>query len=189
MMRLFIIAICILALQSCVFIAGAAAGAATVGIAYDHRKLEQISQDTQLNNAVVKNINTAPELFKENHINVTTFNQIVLLTGQANTEEQRTAIEDAAREAPNFTKVYNQIEVKAPTSAITRTSDAWITAKIKTRMLATKELKSSSIKVITENGSVYLLGQVTPEQAEMAVDIARQVTGVQRVMKIFQSPQ
>ena len=66
------------------------------------------------------------------------------------------------------------------------TSDAWITTKIKSQMLATEDLKSGSIKVVTENGTVYLMGIVKHEQADIAVDIARQVSGVQKVVKIFQ---
>jgi osmotically-inducible protein OsmY len=186
MKQLAIIIALFLTLQGCIFIAGTAAGVAAVGVVNDHRKLEQISRDTQLNNAIVKNIKATPELFKENHINVVTFNQIVLLAGETTTAELRQAAENAAREAPNAIKIYNQIEVKGSSSVITRTSDAWITAKIKTQMLAAKALKSGNIKVITENGSVYLLGQVSHDQAEMAVNIARQVSGVQRVMKIFQ---
>ena len=87
---------------------------------------------------------------------------------------------------PDVTKVYNEIAVKGPTSSLSRASDSWITTKIKTQMLATKGLQSGSIKVVTENGAVYLMGMVSREQADTSVNIARQVTGVQKVVKIFQ---
>ena len=76
--------------------------------------------------------------------------------------------------------------IQGPTSSLTRTSDSWITAKVKSQMLANQDLKSGSIKVVTENGDVFLMGIVSRDQADIAVDIARQVSGVQKVVKIFQ---
>jgi osmotically-inducible protein OsmY len=120
-----------------------------------------------------------------NHIEVTTFNQIVLLTGEVSTAEQRQQAEDIARNNPDVKKIYNELAVTGATSTLTRTSDSWITTKIKSTMLATEDLKSGTIKVVTENGTVYLMGMVSHDQADMAVDIARKVSGVQKVVKIF----
>lgn len=122
----------------------------------------------------------------ESHINVTVFNRIVLLTGETPNADWKQRAQDIANSVPQVDRVYNQILVQGPTSSLTRTSDSWITTKIKSQMLATEDLKSSSIKVVTENGIVYLMGIVNRQQADVAVDIARQVTGVQKVIKIFQ---
>jgi osmotically-inducible protein OsmY len=186
MIRIFItlFAVCF-SLQGCFFVAGAAAGAAGIAVIYDHRKLESIAEDQRIVNAIVNRISRTPEL-SESHIAVTCFNRIVLLTGQTPTAQLRQKADDIAHSVPNTARIINQLTVQGPTSSLTRTSDTWITTKIKTEMLATKDLKSGTIKVITENGTVYLLGVVTREQAEMAVDIARQVSGVQKVVKIFQ---
>jgi osmotically-inducible protein OsmY len=176
-----------LSLQGCIFVAGAAAGAAGVAVVYDHRKLEKILLDEK----VAKNATAKLQMsfIKENsHIEVTCFNQIVLLTGEAATAQARQEAEDIVRSVPEIKRIYNQITIKRPVSSIIRASDSWITTKVKTEMLATKGLKSGTIKVVTENGTVYLMGTVNREQAETAVDIARQVQGVQRVMKIFQYP-
>jgi len=181
---IFIIVISLL-LPGCFFVAGAAAGAAAVAVVYDHRKLEKILMDNTISHAAADKINADPN-FKESHIEIACFNQIVLLIGQTPTPELRQEAEDIVRAVPNVTRVYNQITVKAATSSITRASDSWITTKIKTQLLATKGMESGTIKVVTENGTVYLMGIVTKEQADIAATIASQVDGVQRVMKIFQ---
>jgi len=189
MKKILLFAMIICALQGCIFIAGAAAGAAAVTIVYDHRKLEKIMLDERTTKIATDKIRANEELSKNSHIEVNSFNQIVLLTGQAMTADLRAEAEAAVRTVPDVKKIYNQILIKGPASSFTQASDTWITAKIKTQMLATKGLKSSTIKVITENGTVYLMGLVNRPQAEMAVSIARQVSGVQRVIKIFQYTQ
>jgi len=173
-------------LQSCFFVAGAAAGAAAVAIVYDHRKLEKILEDTQIANKILERIAKVPHLHNDSHIEVTVFNHVVLLTGQTPEAAWRQEADDIAKSVNGVDKVYNQITIQGPTSSLTRTSDTWITTKIKSQMLATSNLKSGSIKVVTENGVVYLMGIVSREQADTAVEIARQVSGVQKVVKIFQ---
>lgn len=176
-----------LSLQGCIFVVGAAAGAAGVSVVYDHRKLEQVAEDQKITNTIDRKIRANPEMTADKvHVDVTTFNRVVLLTGETVTPALRSQAEEIARSSADAKRVYNEIAIKGPTSSLTRTSDSWITAKIKTQMLATKGLKSGSIKVVTENGSVYLMGIVTHQQADVTVEIARQVSGVQRVMKVFQ---
>jgi len=172
-------------LQGCFFAAGAAAGAAGAVAVYDHRKLEKIVKDQTITKEISDKLMANHALSEDCHVEVTTFNQIVLLTGETTTPEQRQQAEEIARNNPEVTRIYNELTVKGPTSSLTRTSDSWITAKIKTTMLATQDLQSGTIKVVTENGSVYLMGIVSHAQADMAVDIARKVSGVQRVVKIF----
>lgn len=176
-----------LTLQGCFFVAGAAAGAAAIAVVYDHRKLESILEDQQIAVKIDEKFRRSPILRNDNtHINVTCFNQVVLLTGETTSPDLRQEAENLAQSVPNIRKIYNEINIKGPTSTLTRTSDSWITAKIKSQMLATEDLKSGTIKVVTENGTVYLMGIVKHNQADMAVDIAREVSGVQKVIKIFQ---
>jgi len=174
-----------LLLSGCVFVAGAAAGAAGVAVVYDHRKFESILQDQQIANDISSRIASASALKSNAQISVTCFNQVVLLTGEVLSVPQRQQAGRIANSTQDVKKVYNQITVRGPTSSLTHASDTWITAKIKTQMLATKDLASGTIKVVTENGCVYLMGIVSKEQADMAVDIARRVSGVQKVVKIF----
>lgn len=179
-----IFALC-LSLQGCIFVVGAAAGAAAVAVVYDHRTIANNIQDTKIANRIVDKIRAVPELKNESHIDVTVFNRIVLLTGETPNAAWRQQAEEIAQATPDVEKVYNQLSVQGPTSSLTRTSDSWITTKIKSEMLAEDDLKSSSIKVVTESGVVYLMGNVNKVQADIAVDIARQVSGVQKVVKIF----
>ncbi len=186
MKKLFTLLAIVLSLQGCVFAAGAAAGAAAIAVVYDHRKIEKIILDQRIASAIKERIEANEELSTKAHINVTCFNQTVLLTGEAITKEMREEAEVIARGTPDVQHVYNALTLQAPSSSLTRTSDAWITTKIKTKMLADKELESSTIKVVTENGTVYLLGIVSRDQADIAVEIARQESGVQKVVRIFQ---
>lgn len=176
-----------LSLEGCIFVVGAAAGAAAVGAVYDHRTIERTLEDKQMANTITERLKAASlSSWNESHIEITTFHHIVLLTGETPYAHYREQAEQIAKSVRDVAKVYNQITVQQPTSSLTRTSDTWITTKIKTQMLANEDLKSGNIKVITENGSVFLMGIVSRSQAEIAVDIARQVAGVQRVIKIFQ---
>lgn len=181
-----IITTLISSLQGCVFVAGATAGAAGIAVVYDHRKVEKVLLDQHIATTITDNIHQSKELSDNTHIEVTCFNQIVLLSGEATNTKYATEAEHIARAVPDVTKVYNQLTIKGATSSLTRASDAWITTKIKTEMLATKNLSSGSIKVVTENGTVFLMGIVNRDQANTAVDISRQVSGVQKVIKIFQ---
>lgn len=175
-------------LQGCIFVVGAAAGAAAIAMVYDHRPLEVTIEDTKTANTIVDKLHNVRALRDDSHIDVTVFNHVVLLTGETPNQDLRQQAEEIARSTSKVEKVYNQLTIQGPTSSLTRTSDSWITTKIKSIMLSREELKtnSSSIKVVTENGVVYLMGTVTHQQADTAVDIARQVSGVQKVIKIFQ---
>lgn len=186
MKKILTIIVMALSLQSCIFAAGAAAGAAAIAVVYDHRKVENILEDQKISNAASDKIKSVAELNDNSNISVTCFNRVVLLTGEATTPELRQEAEELVKSVRGVNHVYNEIVVKGASSSLTRASDTWITAKIKTQMLATKGLESGTIKVVTENGSVYLMGIVNRHQADMAVEIARSVSGVQRVVKIFQ---
>lgn len=184
--RIILLFAILTSLQACVFVAGAAAGAAAIAVVYDHRTIANTFKDGQIANKIYNKFRMVPGLIEDSHIEVTVFNRVVLLSGQTPKPEWRHQAELSARGVPDVSKVYNQISIEGPTSTLTRTSDSWVTAKIKAEMLATENLKSGSIKVVTENGVVYLMGIVSRRQADIAVEIARQVSGVQKVVKIFQ---
>jgi osmotically-inducible protein OsmY len=175
-----------LTLQGCIFVVGAAAGAAAVAVVYDHRTISNTLEDTNIANKISDQLHAVPELRHDSHYEVTVFNGVVLLTGETISPPGRQQADEIAKAVKGVARVYNQITIQGPTSSLTRTSDSWITTKLRTEMLATKNLKSSSIKVITENGVVYLMGIVTQTQGSIAVDIARKISGVQKVVKIFE---
>lgn len=186
MKRVLSLLLIALSLQGCILVVGAAIGAAAAAGVYDHRKVEYTMRDIKISNQIVEKIRANPNLRDNCHIEVTVFNGIVLLSGQTPDENWRLQAESIAQNNGGVDKVYNQLTIEGPTSSLTRTSDSWITTKVRSLMLANQDLKSSSIKVVTENGVVYLIGIVSESQANIAVDIARQVSGVQKVVKIFQ---
>ncbi len=175
-----------LALQGCIFVAGAAAGAAAIAVVYDHNTIKNTLEDTEISNKIAERFRKHPGLHNDSHIEIAVFHRIALLTGETPNPAWREQAEEIAKSVPDVVRVYNQITVEGPTSSLTRTSDSWITTKIKGEMLATEDLKSGSIKVVTENGVVFLMGVVNRQQADISVDIARKVSGVQKVVKIFQ---
>ena len=172
-------------LQGCapIVVGGAATGAT---VAVDRRTAGTMVDDQTVELRALDAILSDDELYHQAHISVTSFNGLVLLTGQAPTAEMRQRAEQITTRFPEVRRVQNEIEIAAPTSLMTRSSDTWITTKVKTLMFAEKNFNANNIKVVTDNGTVYLMGLVKRAEAEKAVLIARQVSGVQRVVKVFE---
>lgn len=169
-------------LTSCV--AAVVAGAAGGLVVYDRRSMVMIERDARIFYLVHKAIASDPR-FHHSRIVVTSFNQVVLLVGQTPTASLRVLAEKIAKDTPNVSRVYNEITIEPPTTFGQRSKDTWITSQVRTKMMTKKGLESGSIRVVTENGVVYLMGIVTHQQADLAVDVARHVDGVQKVVKVF----
>ena len=161
------------------------AGAAGSYIIYDDRSIHSLEKDARIFHVVHTRFVRDPQL-RGAHLNVTSFKQVVLLTGQSPYASQRALAEKVGRSAPNVRKLYNEITIEYPTGTWRRTQDSGITSNVRTHMLAKKGLESGAIQIVTENGVVYLLGDVTHAQADIAVNVARSVPGVFRVVKVFQ---
>lgn len=178
------VSLCLIALLLCSCVAAVVAGAAA-GMVYDRRSMFTIEADTRLFHVIHTAIVTDPQL-RDSRILVTSFNKVVLLVGQVPSSSLRAIAEKIAQQAPDVTRVYDEISVGAPTPMTQRTKDSWITGQVRSAMLTKKGLESGSIRVVTENGIVYLMGIVTNEQSTLAVDVARRINGVHKVVKIFQ---
>lgn len=120
------------------------------------------------------------------HANATSFNRLVLLTGEAPNEETRKKIEDAVRSIENVREVTNELQVAGASSLASRGNDALVTSNVKARMVNNGKFSPNHVKVLTEAGVVYLMGLVTNSEADAAVDIARTTSGVNRVVKVFE---
>ena len=162
--------------------AGAATGAAVV---YDRRTTGTMVDDELIEFKIIDAIRQDQELWNQIHLNATSYNNVVLLTGEAPTEDLRGRTGTLVGNIPKVRAVHNKMAIAAPSSFLSRSSDTWITGKVKTNML-TSNKESARIKVITENGSVYLMGLVTRAEADAATEITRKVSGVQRVVKVFE---
>jgi len=119
------------------------------------------------------------------HVNVTSFNQHVLVTGEVPTEADKAALVQTISKIENVKSVVDEVAVMAPSSFGTRSNDALLTTKVKATLVDSKDLLSNAFKVVTERGTVYLMGRVTEREATRAADVARSVAGVQRVVKVF----
>jgi osmotically-inducible protein OsmY len=126
------------------------------------------------------------DLDKNSHVVVTSYNGVVLLAGQTPRADLKTLAEQAASEVQRVKKVHNEIQVLAPSSLLARNNDAWLTTKIKTQMLTDSAIPGSRIKVVTENGIVYLLGLLTQAEATRATNLVQGVSGVQKIVKLFE---
>ncbi|MGC1181854.1 BON domain-containing protein [Legionella sp.] len=168
-------------LSSCVAVV--VTGAA-VGMVYDKRGMMTIEADARLFHIIHTRIVTNRQ-FANSRVLVTSFNRSVLLVGQTPTASLRVLAEKVAQNASGTPRVYNEITVGNPIPLTQRTKDSWITSQVRSSMLARKGLESGSIRVVTEDGTVYLMGIVTDQQASLAVDVARRVNGVKKVVKIF----
>lgn len=183
---IFLTFLFLFSLQACaplVFVAGATVGGAVI---YDQRSFKQILTDETISQQIREHLNDDFVLMHKAHIAVATFNGIVLLTGQAATPELRRRAYSIARRVKHVRRIYNQITLEAPTPPTTRTDDSWITAKVKTALLEKKGLHSTQIKVVTENGVVYLMGLTSMKQGRLAADAARRISGVIKVVKLFE---
>lgn len=170
-------------LTSCVavVVAGAAAGL----VVYDRRSLSMIENDTRIFHLIHKEI-VSDHRFRDSRILVSSFNRVVLLVGQTPTSSLRVMAEKIAQNTANVRRVYNEVTVDFPIPISQRTNDTWITSQVRSLMLTKKGLTSGSIRIVTENGTVYLMGVVTRAQADLAVSVARQINGVRKVVKVFQ---
>ena len=120
------------------------------------------------------------------HVNVTSFNRYVLLTGEVPDEATRTEAETLTRGVPNVLGVSNDLQIAGQSSTTSRSNDTLITSKVKTRFADANRFNIFHVKVVTEAAVVYLLGIVTEEEAAAAVEIARTTAGVRKVVKIFE---
>ena len=182
--RIVIVTLLSLLLSGCIT-AAVATGTAVGVIATDKRPMKVIVDDQAIKQQLRSDINADPSL-KDSNIVISSFNNVVLLAGQTSEPKLRQKIQNLAKTHPKVRKVYNEIEILGPTAALSRSGDTWVTTKVKTALLKRSGVRSNQIKVVTENGTVYLMGIVSKEQAELATMATREVPGVQRVVTLFE---
>lgn len=167
-------------LESCSSVAMSGASAV-----YNHRSIKKNLSDQMITYQAYRAMSHDGRLLANSNISIATFNNEVLLAGEAPSSAQKNAAEAIVKSIPNVSHVYNLVKIESPSSSLTRMSDAWITAKIKAKMIASDDIDATQIKVVTENGTVYLMGILPPEEASAAVEIASQTDGVGSVIKVF----
>jgi osmotically-inducible protein OsmY len=171
------------ALQGCVALAGGAVVGGGLMLA-DRRTTGTQVEDQSIESKSGSRIHDA--IGDRGHVNVTSYNRLVLLTGEVPTDADKAAVVAAIKGIENVANVDDELLVGPASSMSTRSSDTYITSKVKTSMLEAKDLEANAIKVVTERGNVYLMGRVTEREATRAADIARTTSGVMKVVRVFE---
>jgi osmotically-inducible protein OsmY len=171
--------VCLLGLQSCALTGPVSEdyGSRTLGTVWDDQMVESRGK------AIIR---AASDDLREAHLGITCFNGMVLLTGQVASVEAKKAAASAIAGLRKVRTVHNELEVAGPTSMMARTNDAWLTTKVKTALLTGEGTEAGRVKVVTENGVVYLMGFLSRTEAEATVEKTRQVFGVQKIVKAFE---
>ena len=163
-----------------VVVGGAATGAV---MADDRRTVGTITEDQGIE---IKAANRIGEKFGDAHINVTSYNRMLLLTGEAADAAAKDQIGKIAGAVENVRSVDNEIRIAGNSSMSARANDSYLTSKVKARFLDAQKFDAVHVKVVTEANTVYLLGLVTRKEAADATEIARTTGGVQRVVRLFE---
>lgn len=175
-----------LCITACAATAVGVAAVSSVDVAHDRRTIGKYYDDAaveiKIRNAIYKE-----ETFQgQVHISVTSMNGIVLLTGEAPTQPLIDHVVVKARKFGEIRQLVNEISLSGKSTVASRMNDSWITGKVKTTLFKEIELDATRVKVITEYGKVYLMGLVTRKEGKAAANVARSVSGVSRVIKVFE---
>ena len=170
--------------QGCAPVMLGSAAATGVAMVEDRRTVGTITEDQGIE---LKASNRIGERFKDGvHVNVTSFNRMLLITGEVPDAGTRSEAERIARAVENVRGVYNELAVSGVSSFGTRTNDAILTSNVKARFVDAQKFSPFHVKVVTENNVVYLMGLVKKQEAADATEIARTTSGVQKVVRVFE---
>jgi osmotically-inducible protein OsmY len=142
--------------------------------------------DQEIETASKVNIKKADPQLEYAHVNIDSFNGIVLLTGQVPSEDLRNLVADTVYKLNPVREIHNELVVMDPTNFAARTRDTWISTKIKAQLVADKETDSTRVHFVTENQTVFLMGMVTHAEADRIVNMVSHTADVQKVVKVFE---
>jgi len=149
----------------------------TFGTYIDDERLETIAE---------VNLRKAGPALKNAHINVNAYNRVLLLTGEVSSAEARALATETLKRIPKVRQVFNELQIQGNSSLLDRTNDTWLTSKVKAKLIAQKDVDSSKVKVVTEDGVVFLMGIVSQAYANKVANLVSQVGGVQKVVRTFE---
>ncbi|NMH59286.1 BON domain-containing protein [Alteromonas ponticola] len=178
-------ALVIASVQGCAVVAVGAAGVAAK-VATDRRTVGTQLDDQTSEGKVAYNWSQNDSLKELANLQVDVYNGVALLTGQAPSASLIQDALNAAQEVESLNKIHNQIRVGEPIAATTQANDIWLASKVRAKLLADERIPALQVKVVVQDSEVFLLGRVSNQEATSAVDVARNVTGVTRVVRAFQ---
>jgi osmotically-inducible protein OsmY len=170
-------------LSGCVALVAGGAVAGTMA-ASDRRTFGAQTEDKSI--AIKADVRIRNVVGDAGHVNVNSFNRKALVTGEVRDEAMKAAVEREVKGIEGVQSVVNELEIAGPSSYTSRSSDALITTKVKASLVDAKDISANSFKVVTERGTVFLMGRVTQREANKATEIARGVDGVQKVVRVFE---
>jgi osmotically-inducible protein OsmY len=171
-------------LQGCIETLILGSAATGVMLAVDRRQPEVVLGDNRIE--IVAGSRVGDALGDKGHVNVASYNYMVLITGEVPTAEVKARVEKIVSEVPQVKTVVNELQIAGAASVGSRSNDAYITSKVKSNLFGADKVKPTQVKVVTENSVVYLLGLVTREEADEATEVARGTGGVQKVVRVFE---
>lgn len=174
-----------LLLQGCagVMLAGAGTG---IGSITDRRAVSTQVSDQTVDMRATHRLGTTNPLWADSRVVVITTNGKSLLVGQTPTQEYSQQAEAVVKGVPGVTEVFNELRITALLDITARSQDTWLTSKVKSTLLAEKNIDGTKVKVVTENSEVFLIGLVTQKEADISVQLARNIAGVKRVITVFE---
>ncbi len=183
--QLCLAGVSLFALQGCITTAVVTTAAVATKVATDPRTTGRQIDDETLEERVSYNLNKDSQLNQEARINIVAYNGDILLIGQVPSETARDTAKNLAMGVEGVNKVYNEIRVGEKIGVMQISKDSWITTQAKSKLLVSSEVKTTDVKVITENGEVFLMGKLTQAQANAASDAVRNISGVTKVITAF----
>jgi osmotically-inducible protein OsmY len=180
---LILLAVLVPFLSGCFGVAAVGVGAGALVFA-DRRQAETIGTDEGIE---IRAGNRISERFGNRaHVNVTSYNRTVLLTGEVPDEAAKAETERLVATVPNVKAISNELRIGTVSTLSNRSNDTFITSKVKARFIDAAQFSANHIKVVTENSVVYLMGLATQREAGAAVEIARTTAGVHKVVRVFE---
>jgi osmotically-inducible protein OsmY len=142
--------------------------------------------DWQMATLIGVNIKKAHGDLEKSHINVHAYNKVILLIGEVPSKELRSLAGDIARNFRGVRQVHNELQIQGSSSLLSRTNDSWISTKIKSKLIADKQIKSTRVEVITASSIVYLMGMVSRGEADAITAIASNTRGASKIVRVFE---
>ena len=185
LVTLLLLSLAVACLSGCGAIMSSA-GAGPIEEDDGERTFAQQVADESIETKAKVNINAASEGYDNAHLTIVSYNGFVLLAGQVPSEDLKTLAADVVREVDDVRRIYNELEIGPAVTAGTITNDTWITTQVKSKLLTSSDTPGTRVKVVTENSVVYLMGLLTEAEADRVALEAAEVSGAERVVKLFE---
>ena len=173
-------------LSGCLATMIGAAAVTTIDVIQDRRSLGAYIDDGAIEVQIKQFQLRDKEIRQRTHLNPTSMNGVVLLTGETPNVELKNRVIDYIQKLDGVRQVVDESSIAGKTGVISRTNDGWLTTKVKTKLYKETGFEANHVKVVTEHGTVYLMGLLTRTEADQAVEVVRHIDGVVRVVKVFE---